>query len=126
MADGNDYRIGKPFDISGLRKPKVGRKPSPRDAAITRAINAAAVAPESQVIPLLLPEGEKVGTATAAARRLIKALNSPVNVGVKASHPNTLLFSRGVLRGRGSRAPRRADAATHKSPYGAFDGGLPQ
>jgi hypothetical protein len=104
VADGNDYRIGKPFDISGLRRQKAERKLSPRDAAITKAINAAAVAPESQVIPLLLPDGEKVGTATAAARRLIKALHSPVNVGVKASHPNTLLFSRGALRGRGNRS----------------------
>ena len=104
MPDANDYKIGKPFDLAELRKPKAARQPSPRDVAITKAINAAATSPESQVIPLTLPETEKVGTAKAGAVRLIRSLAAPVNVGVSAAYPHTLLFSRGKLSNRGRRA----------------------
>lgn len=103
MPDASEYKLGKAFDITELRKPKAVRQPSPRDVAISKAINAAAVAPESQVIPLHLPDGEKVATAKAAALRQIKALQSPVHVGISGNHPNTLLFSRGVLSNRGRR-----------------------
>jgi len=104
VAGANEYKIGKTFDISDLRKPKAVRQPSPRDEAIGRAINQAATAPESQVVPLHLPISEKLGTAKAAAVRQIKARQSPVNVGISATHPNTLLFSRGVLSKRSRRS----------------------
>lgn len=99
----SEYVVGKPFDIAELRKPKRVRQRSPRDEAMTKVINQAAAGSESQVFPFLMPETEKVPTAKAAAIRLIKALEVPVNVGINAAHPNTLLFSRGVLSNRGKR-----------------------
>lgn len=101
MADAGDYKIGKAFDIADLRRSARVREPSPRDIAITKAINAAATSPASQVIPLSLPETDKLGTAKAAAARIIRRQGSPVHVGVSGQYPNTLLFSRGVLSNRG-------------------------
>jgi hypothetical protein len=104
VPDASDYKIGKAFDIAELRKPARVREPSPRDIAITKAINAAATSPASQVVPLSLPESDKLGTAKAAAVRIIRSNGSPVHVGVSAQYPNTLLFSRGVLSNRGRKA----------------------
>lgn len=99
----DEYKTGKPFSIEELQKPKPVRQPSPRDAALIKAINAAAAGPESQVIPFIFPESEKQGTVKAAAIRLVKALDLPVNVGVHASYPNAVLLSRGTLSNRGKR-----------------------
>lgn len=99
----SDYTIGKPFDIAELRKPKPVRQPSPRDIALTKAIQAASAAAESMVIPFSFPETEKRGTVKAAATRLAKALDVPVNVGVHKDYPNAILLSRGLLSQRGRR-----------------------
>ncbi|MHB8958355.1 MAG: hypothetical protein ACYDAN_01860 [Candidatus Limnocylindrales bacterium] len=98
-----EYVVGKPFDLAELHKPKPVREPSPRDAALIKAINAAAAAAESQVIPFVFPETEKQGTVKAAAMRLVKALELPVNVGVHKDFPNAVLLSRGTLSNRGKR-----------------------
>jgi hypothetical protein len=37
----------------------------------------------------------------AAAKRIVKAMEVPVNVGYNATFPNTILLSRGVLSNRG-------------------------
>jgi hypothetical protein len=103
MPSASDYKIGKPFALAELAKPKRVRQPLPRDEALTKAIRAAAAAPESQVIPFTFPETEKVGTVKAAAIRIVKTLELPVNVGVHKDFPNAILLSRGTLSNRGKR-----------------------
>lgn len=100
------YQIGKPFDISELRKHVRPRVVSPRDQALEKAITQAAAGPASTVIPFSFdPEQDKVGTILAAARRIVKAMGVPVNVGMNAAmFPNAILLSRGVLSNRGHRS----------------------
>ncbi len=97
------YTIGKPFDIEELKKPVRARVVSPRDQELEKAITQAAAGAASQVIPFLFdPEKDKVGTVLAAARRIAKVMQVPVNVGVNAAmFPNAILLSRGVLSNRG-------------------------
>ena len=99
------YQIGKPFDISELKKPLRARVVSPRDQELEKAITQAAAGAASQVIPFLFdPEKDKVGTVLAAARRIVATMQVPVNVGVNAAmFPNAILLSRGVLSRRGRR-----------------------
>jgi hypothetical protein len=50
------------------------------------------------------PEKDKIGTLLAAARRIVKTMEVPVNVGVNAAmFPNAILLSPGVLSNRGRR-----------------------
>ena len=98
-----EYKVGKPFSIEELRKPKPARQSSPRDLALTKAIQAAAAGAESQVIPFVFPETEKQGTVKAAAIRLVAALELPVNVGIHKDYPNAILLSRGTLSNRGKK-----------------------
>jgi hypothetical protein len=97
------YQIGKPFDIEELKKPVRPKVVSPRDAELEKAITQAAAGAASQVIPFLFdPGNDKVGTVLAAARRIVKTMEVPVNVGVNAAmFPNAILLSRGVLSNRG-------------------------
>ena len=97
------YVIGKPFDIEDLKKPVRARVVSPRDQELEKAITQAAAGAASQVIPFSFdPEKDKVGTVLAAARRIVKAMEVPVNVGINAAlFPNAILLSRGVLSNRG-------------------------
>ena len=97
------YIIGKPFDISELKKPERVRPVSPRDQELEKAITQAAAGAESQVIPFSFdPAKDKVGTVRAAARRIVRSMGVPVNVGYNAAkHPNAILLSRGVLSLRG-------------------------
>jgi hypothetical protein len=99
------YQIGKPFDIEELKKPVRPKVVSPRDQELEKAITQAAAGAASQVIPFAFdPEKDKVGTVLAAARRIVKTMEVPVNVGVNAAlHPNAILLSRGVLSNRGRR-----------------------
>jgi hypothetical protein len=99
------YIIGKPFDIEQLKRPVRARVISPRDQELEKAITQAAAGAASQVIPFLFdPERDKVGTVLAAARRIVKPMEVPVNVGVNAAmFPNAILLSRGVLSRRGRR-----------------------
>ena len=100
------YVIGKPFDITDLKKPVRARVVSPRDQELEKAITQAAAGAASMVIPFGFdPERDKVGTVLAAARRIVKTMGVPVNVGVNAAmHPNAVLLSRGVLSRRGRRS----------------------
>jgi len=100
------YQIGKPFDIEELKKPVRARVVSPRDQELEKAITQAAAGAASQVIPFLFdPEKDKVGTVKAAAKRIVKAMEVPVNVGTNAAmFPNAILLSRGVLSKRGRRS----------------------
>jgi hypothetical protein len=99
------YQIGKPFDIEELKKPVRARVVSPRDVVLEKAITQAAAGAASQVYPFLFdPQKDKVGTVLAAARRIVKTMEVPVNVGVSAAlFPNAILLSRGVLSNRGRR-----------------------
>jgi len=98
------YVIGKPFDIEDLKKPLRARAISARDQELQKAITAAAAGAASQVIPFSFdPERDKAGTVKAAAKRIVKAMQVPVNVGYNATFPNTILLSRGVLSNRGRR-----------------------
>ena len=100
------YQIGKPFDIEELKNPVRPRVVSPRDQELEKAITQAAAGAASHVIPFLFdPEKDKVGTVLAAARRIVKTIEVPVNVGVNAAmFPNAILLSRGVLSNRGRRS----------------------
>jgi hypothetical protein len=100
------YVIGKSFDISELRKLERPRVVSLRDQELEKAITQAAAGAESQVIPFVFDlEKDKVGTVKAAAKRIVKAIGVPVNVGYSAAkYPNAILLSRGVLSNRGRRA----------------------
>ena len=100
------YQIGKPFDIEELKKPVRARVVSPRDQELEKAITQAAAGAASQVIPFLFdPEKDKIGTVKAAAKRIVKAMGVPVNVGYNsAKYPNAILLSRGVLSTRGRRS----------------------
>jgi hypothetical protein len=96
------YQIGKPFDIADLKKLQRARAVSPRDQELEKAITQAAAGAASQVIPFSFdPERDKAGTVKAAAKRIVKAMGVPVNVGFNAKFPNTILLSRGVLSNRG-------------------------
>ena len=55
--------------------------------------------------PLFYPTATALDTVKAAAKRIVRAMQVPVNVGTSAKFPNTILLSRGVLsrRGRHSR-----------------------
>ena len=99
------YQIGKPFDITELKKPVRPKVVSPRDQELEKAITQAAAGAASQVIPFQFdPVQDKVGTVLAAARRIVKIMQVPVNVGVNAAmFPNAVLLSRGVLSNRGRR-----------------------
>jgi hypothetical protein len=99
------YTVGQPFDISELKKPVRPRVVSPRDQALEKAITQAAAGAASQVIPFYYDvERDKPGTVLAAARRIVKTMGVPVNVGVNAAmFPNAILLSRGVLSNRGRR-----------------------
>jgi hypothetical protein len=99
------YAIGKPFDIEELKKPVRPKVVSPRDQELEKAITQAAAGAASRVIPFLFePEKDKVGTVLAAARRIVKTMEVPVNVGVNAAmFPNAILLSRGVLSNVGRR-----------------------
>ena len=96
------YTIGEPFDIGVLNTAKPSRATSTRDVVLEKAITQAAAAPESQVIRFFFdPENDKVETVKAAAKRIVKAMQVPVNVGYnKAKFPNAILLSRGVLSNR--------------------------
>ena len=100
------YQIGKPFDIEELKKPVRARVVSPRDQELEKAITQAAAGAASQVIPFSFdPEKDKIGTVKAAAKRIVKAMGVPVNVGYNAAmFPNAILLSRGVLSKRGRRS----------------------
>ena len=100
------YQIGKPFDIEELKKPVRARVVSPRDQELEKAITQAAAGAASQVIPFSFdPEKDKIGTVKAAAKRIVKAMGVPVNVGYNAAmFPNAILLSRGVLSNRGRRS----------------------
>jgi hypothetical protein len=100
--DPKPYTIGEPFDISVLTKAKPSRAASTRDVVLEKAIMQAAAAAESQVIRFLFdPEEDKVATVKAAAKRIVKAMDVPVNVGYsKSRFPNAILLSRGVLSNR--------------------------
>ena len=100
------YVIGKPFDIEDLKKPLRARAISARDQELQKAITAAAAGAASQVIPFVFDlEKDKVGTVKAAAKRIVKAIGVPVNVGYNAAkYPNAILLSRGVLSNRGRRS----------------------
>ena len=100
------YQIGKPFDIEELKKPVRARVVSPRDQELEKAITQAAAGAASQVIPFSFdPEKDKIGTVKAAAKRIVKAMGVPVNVGTNvAMFPNAILLSRGVLSNRGRRS----------------------
>jgi hypothetical protein len=99
------YVIGKPFDINDLKKPERVRAVSPRDRALEKAITQAAAGAASQVIPFSFdPERDKAGTVKAAAKRIVNAMQVPVNVGTNAAFPNAILLSRGVLSNRGRRS----------------------
>ena len=88
--------------IEDLKKPQRARVVSPRDQELQKAITQAAAGAASQVIPFSFdPEKDKVGTVKAAAKRIVKAMQVPVNVGYNATFPNTILLSRGVLSNRG-------------------------
>ena len=96
------YVIGKPFDITDLKKPQRARAVSPRDQELEKAITQAAAGAASQVIPFSFdPEKDKAGTVKAAAKRIVARMEVPVNVGYNATFPNTILLSRGVLSNRG-------------------------
>ena len=99
------YSIGKPFDIDDLKKPVRARVVSPRDQELEKAITQAAAGAASMVYPFMFDvERDKVGTVLAAARRIVKTMEVPVNVGVNAAmFPNAILLSRGVLSNRGRR-----------------------
>jgi len=99
------YSIGKPFNIADLKNPPRARVVSPRDQELQKAITQAAAGAASQVIPFSFdPEKDKLGTVLAAARRIVKIMEVPVNVGVNAAmFPNAILLSRGVLSNRGRR-----------------------
>jgi len=95
------YSFGKPFDIADLSRRAAKEKPlSKRDAALVKAIREAAAAAESQVVPFYLGPDDKLATVKVAAKRLIDRLELPVNVGSHRSYPNTILLTRGTLRGR--------------------------
>jgi hypothetical protein len=100
------YTIGKPFDIGVLKQARRPRAASPRDVALGKAITQAAGGAESHVIPFFFdPENDKVGTVKAAAKRIVAAMQVPVNVGFnEARFPNAILLSRGVLSNRGRHA----------------------
>jgi hypothetical protein len=100
------YVIGKPFDIEELKKPQRARVVSLRDQELEKAITQAAAGAASQVIPFSFdPERDKAGTVKAAAKRIVKAMQVPVNVGYNAAkYPNAILLSRGVLSNRGRRS----------------------
>lgn len=94
------HSYGKPFDIADLSKKAAKDKElSPRDAALVKAMREAAAAAESQVVPFYLGPGDKLPTVKLAAKRLAKRFGLPVNVGSHRSYPDTLLLSRGSLRG---------------------------
>jgi hypothetical protein len=96
------YQIGKPFDIADLKKPPRARVVSPRDQELQKAITQAAAGAASTVIPFSFdPALDKAGTVKAAAKRIVKVMQVPVNVGYNAAFPNTILLSRGVLSNRG-------------------------
>ena len=99
------YVIGKPFSIEELKKPQRARAVSPRDQELQKAITQAAAGAASTVIPFSFdPTKDKVGTVLAAARRIVKTMEVPVNVGVNAAmFPSAILLSRGVLSNRGRR-----------------------
>jgi L-lactate utilization protein LutC len=100
------YLIGKPFDISELKKPARARVVSPREQELEKAITQAAAGAASQVIPFSFdPEKDKIGTVKAAAKRIVARMEVPVNVGTNAAlFPNAILLSRGVLSNRGRRS----------------------
>ena len=100
------YQIGKPFDLEDLKKPVRARVVSLRDQELEKAITQAAAGAASQVIPFSFdPEKDKIGTVKAAAKRIVKAMGVPVNVGTNAAlFPNAILLSRGVLSNRGRRS----------------------
>ena len=77
---------------------------SPTNSLLPTITQAAAGA-ASQVIPFSFdPEKDKAGTVKAAAKRIVKAMQVPVNVGFNATFPNTILLSRGILSNRGRRS----------------------
>jgi hypothetical protein len=88
------------------RKPERTRVVSPRDQELEKAITQAAAGAASQVIPFSFdPERDKRGTVLAAARRIVRAMQVPVNVGTNAAmFPSAILLSRGVLSNRGRRS----------------------
>ena len=102
IKDPKPYTIGEPFDISVLKKAKPARAASTRDVVLEKAIMQAAAAAESQVIRFFFDaEKDKVATVKAAAKRIVKAMDVPVNVGYsKTRFPNAILLSRGVLSNR--------------------------
>ena len=108
MPTTQQYTIGKPFDISELKKPKAVRAVSPRDQALEKAITQAAAGAESQVFPFFFdPEKDKVGTVKVAAKRIVGSMGVPVNVahnGALKGYENAILLSRGVLSNRGRRS----------------------
>jgi hypothetical protein len=94
------YSYGRPFDIADLSKKAAKDRPlSPRDTALMKALREAAAAAESQVVPFYLGPKDKLPTVKLAAKRLAGRLELRVNVGSHRSYPNTLLLTRGSLRG---------------------------
>lgn len=104
MTKYNILKVGKPFSIDELRRPRTVRRGrvSPRDAEIEKLVNEVSAGPESSVWPWDLGTA-KLATARAAANRVIKRLGAKVSVGVHRDHPNKLLFSRTAFRKRSRR-----------------------
>ncbi len=99
--------VGAPVPIESLAAERKPRELSPRQRAIAerdeeikRALNEAAVAPESQAIPIKPRPDQKVATLRVAINRVLKSTGAKVNVGVRG---DTIYLSRGKLPGRGGR-----------------------
>jgi hypothetical protein len=71
-----------------------------RDEEIKKAVNQAAVGPESFAIPIKLRPDQKSATLRAAFLRVIKATNAPVKIGLRG---DTIYLSRGAIPGRRGR-----------------------
>ena len=99
--------VGRPILIASLVVVTTPRTLSPRqraiqerDEEIKKALNQAAVGPESHAIPITLRPGQKLETLRAAFVRGIKATNAPVKIAVRGE---TIYLSRRTLPGRGGR-----------------------
>jgi hypothetical protein len=72
-----------------------------RDEEMMKAVNQAAVGPESFAIPIKLrPDQKSATTLRSAFLRVIKATNAPVKIGLRG---DTIYLSRGAIPGRRGR-----------------------
>ena len=97
--------VGQPVPLASLVAAPKPRALTPRllaiqerDEEIKKAVNQAAVGPESFAIPIKLRPDQKLETLRAAFVRVIKATNAPVKIGVRG---DTIYLSRGAIPGRG-------------------------